>query len=857
MMLHQVNRCFLKQKNWSYKLLIGCFLLCSMVQAQGLRGSVQGIDGQPLPFAAVFFPTLSIGASTNADGQFEVRLPPGNHAVVVQFLGFQTLKSQIDIPDTGFVTQTFVMYPQTTLLREAEIGAKREDPAVAVMRQAIAKAKFHLLQYDSYTCRVYTKGSGLVEKAPAIIAKQLREDGWTPGETYTSESLIEVKFEQPNKISERVIAISERADKRGPNPAPYINQSFYNPYVSGAISPLSPAAFYYYKFFYLGGFEENGRWINKIRVIPKSTGEQVFQGDLLIIEDTWAIHSLDFTTYLSGFKLEFSQLHSPVVADVWMPIKHKLKFSGEVFGVKAAAEYHAVVSNYNMMLNAEVQAAAAAAQAQIPDLDEPVAASKAASKAYKRAAKKVERELTAEQDQAIVSERNYVIDSLARKQAPTFWTTNRPIPLTAAEQQGYKNADSLVAAAIADSNLTAPGNKFKVTDLLGGNRYKLAHQTRLTLRPTWMFTEWNTVEGLVVQMKGTLDQQFGTGNPWRMELRPHLRYGFAAETLRGTLYNKWVRRNDLNSYFFEIGGGSMVRQFNAEEPIHPIINSLYTLFARQNFMKLYHHDFVEGRFYRNFNKRWELELQSGIYRRRTLGNSSDYSFFYRERRTFTGNLPQDFSGNTGGTMPHHTATNFQIKLDYRPNLKYRIRNGKLLPNANSANLLTLIYHKGFYSTGTGFDHLQLRFSGDVSLRISGEFSWVVSGGTFFNTHPFFPDWAHFAGNQTLFAPIGKVASYRTLPYYNFSTAGPYLSQEYHYTFRKLLLSLIPQVRLLGVKEQVFCNVLITDALQNRPFVEVGYSADRIYRFFRLEVAYSNRADVPGFRVGLSSLIQID
>ncbi len=854
---HQVNRCFLKQKNWIYNFLFFYLMVASTLQAQGLRGLVQDIEGKPLPFAAVFFPDLKVGASTNADGHFDVRIPPGNQTVVVQFLGFQTLKAQVAIPDTGFIEQTFVLYPQTTLLREAEIGAKREDPAVAVMRQAIAKAKFHLLQYDSYTCRVYTKGSGLVEKAPRIIAKQLREDGWTPGETYTSESLIEVKFEQPNKISERVIAISERADKRGPNPAPYINQSFYNPYVSGAISPLSPAAFYYYKFFYLGGFEENGRWVNKIRVIPKSTGEQVFQGDLMIIEDTWAIHSLDFTTYLSGFKLEFSQLHSPVVADVWMPIKHKLKFSGEVLGVKASAEYHAVVSNYNLVLNAQVMAAAAAAQAQVPDLDEPVAASKASAKAYKNAAKKVERDVMADQDQAIVSERNYVIDSLARKQDPEFWTLNRPIPLTAAEQQGYKNADSLVAAEIADSNLTAPGNKFKVLDLLGGNRYKLGHQTRFTLRPTWTFTEFNSVEGLVVQMKGSLDQQFGLDNPWRMELRPNVRYGFAEERLRGTLYNKWVHRNDLNSYFFEVGGGSMVRQFNADLPIHPIVNSLYTLFARQNFLKLYHHDFVEARFYRNFNKRWELEVQSGVYQRRALDNTSDYSFFYRERRQFTSNLPHQFTGVAAAELPHHTAANFQLKLDYRPNLKYRIRNGKLLPNANNANLLTLVYHKGFYSTGSGFDHLQLRFSGEARLRISGVFSWVVSGGTFFNTQPYFPDWAHFSGNQTLFAPIGKEASYRTLPYYDFSTAGPYLSQEYHYTFRKLLLSLIPQVRLLGVKEQVFCNVLMTNALQNRPFIEVGYSADRIYRFFRFEVAYSNRVDVPGFRVGLSSLIQID
>jgi hypothetical protein len=592
-------------------------------------------------------------------------------------------------------------------------------------------------------------------------------------------------------------------------------------------------------------------------VIPKTFGEQVFQGDLYIIEDTWAIHSLDFTTYLSGFKLEFSQLHSPVLEDVWMPIKHELKFSGSVLGIEVAAVYNAVVSNYNIQLNESVRAAARTAIATIPDLEEPVKESKVAAKAYKRAAKEVEKQLQEEQDAAVVSERTYIVDSMARKQDSLFWDLNRPIPLTAAEEQGYKNADSAVAAIEADSNLTAPGKQFQFQDLLFGSRYRIGEQTRLTLRPTITQTEFNTAEGLVLQMKAQIDQRFGTDNPWRMELQPHIRVGLASGTGMGTLRNRWVRRNDLQSYYFEVMGGSMVRQYNANNPIHPLVNSLYTLFARENYLKLYRHNFVEGRYYRNFQKRVELTLVAGHYQRSAMANASDYSFFFRNSKTFSPNLPDVAENSAQAQMQAHAATVFKVHVDYRPNLKYRIRNGKKLPNTDAAALLTLDYQKGFYNNNTGFDHLKLRFTNDISLRISGRLSWVWEAGSFFNTLPQLPDWAHFSGNQTLFAPIGEVGAYRTLPYYAFSTNQWYIDQQYHYTFRRLLLSQIPRVRLLGVKEQVFCNVLLTPDLLAQPYVEVGYSADRIYRFFRFEVAWSNRQDVPGFRIGLSSLIQID
>ncbi|MFN3802737.1 DUF5686 family protein, partial [Belliella pelovolcani] len=98
--------------------------------------------------------------------------------------------------------------------------------------------------------------------------------------------------------------------------------SFYEEKINEAISPLAPSAFAYYRFRFDGSFIENGYTINKIRVTPRSRGERVFEGFIFIIEDHWAIHSLDLKTSLLGFDIAVRQLYTEVATHVWMPITH-------------------------------------------------------------------------------------------------------------------------------------------------------------------------------------------------------------------------------------------------------------------------------------------------------------------------------------------------------------------------------------------------------------------------------------------------------------------------------------------------------------------------------------------------------
>ena len=71
-----------------------------------------------------------------------------------------------------------------------------------------------------------------------------------------------------------------------------------------------------------------------------------------------------------------------------------------------------------------------------------------------------------------------------------------------------------------------------------------------------------------------------------------------------------------------------------------------------------------------------------------------------------------------------------------------------------------------------------------------------------------------------------------------STNGTYLQAHLHQQFRKLMLTQIWQVQLLGIKENGFINHLYTD--DGGHFTELGYGIDNILRFLRLEGAFAFR-----------------
>lgn len=854
-------------------LLFLLFGFQNFTTAQGIKGKVTTKEGEPLPFASVYIRNLEDGVPTNENGLYEFRLKPGFYDVIVQFLGYKSQLETVEIRD-GWVELNFSLEPQIYNLSEVEVRAGAEDPALTIMRKAISKAKYHRLQLQQYSTTVYLKGTGQLTDAPFFMKKTLEEEGLKLNEAYTSESVSRITFTLPDKVEEKVMSIRTNGDNQGTSPAPYIQTSFYQDQINEIVSPLSRYAFQYYQFKYEGSFFDQDVMVSKIKVTPRSRGERVFEGYIYIIEDLWAIHSLDLKTSLLGFQISAKQQYAPVADNVWMPLTHSYTFGGKIFGFAGEFKYLASTREYEVTLNPDLVAVPEIIDEKVQDVPQDLPKfNKSVSaleqlaneepktrKEYRKLLNEYEKESLQEQQvadkQDVVSERYYSVDSLAKKRGLAYWDSIRPVPLTVKEIEGYKRDDSLATVETAkmsevDSVAKKARKGFKPLEVLTGGSYSFGKGVSVGFKSNLTKISFNTVEGWKVGM-GFFYRKYAevkladSVNRIRksFNIEPELRYGFSSDRFYGKVDFRWSHTQPTSGQTWGIEGGRYIYQFNSEEPIQEQVNAAYSLLVRRNYMKLYEQDFARAYWSHRVNYGLTYRMNFTWAERTELFNNSDYSFYNKPEREYTANRPENVEAGEEAFQNHQTAK-LHGSVEWRPGLTYTIRNGRKSPNFERSPLITFTYQKAIPGLTTSenaskFDLLEVGLKHDVRFGASGKLDFNVTAGSFLNNDQvYFQDFKHFGGNRTIFSNFGPASNYRFMDYYKYSTNSNYISGIAHYQFRKFLLTQLPMLRYSGVRENIFVNYLKTE---NSPhYTEIGYSLDNLFRIFRLElgVAFEN------------------
>ncbi len=838
------------------------------MQGQGIKGTVTTEAGEPLAFASVYIRNLQDGVPTNESGRYEFKLAPGLYDVVVQYLGYASQLRTVEIK-SEWVTLDFSLASQVINLSQVEVQAGAEDPALTIMRKAISKSTYHRLQLQRYAMTVYLKGTGQLTDAPFFLKKKLAEEGLKLNEAYTSEAVSRITFTLPNKVEEKVISIRTNGDNQGTSPARYIQTSFYEGQINEVVSPLSKSAFTYYQFTFQGSFFDQNVLVNKIKVTPRSRGERVFEGYIYIIDDLWAIHSLNLRTSVLGFQVDIRQNYSPIAPNVWMPLTQQYTFGGKVFGFAGQFNYYVSTRDYDIKLNPDlshkpelvdekIQQAPINTQKfskSVSALEQLASEQPKTQKEYRKLLNQYEKEVIQQRQEdekkGVVSERNYVVDSLARKRDLAYWDSIRPVPLSLKEIEGYKRDDSLAVIEAAkksevDSIAKKARTKFKPQDLFMGGSYSFGKGVSIGFPVNLTKFSFNTVEGY----------KFGLGFYYRkveeikladsvnrirkvFRIEPELRYGFSSELWYGKVAIRRSISNPSSGANWGISGGRFAFQFNPEDPIQEQVNASYSLLARKNYLKLYEQDFVQATWGERKSPALTYQLTFLWADRRLLENTTDFSFSKNERQQYSTNTPVNVEASEG-TFSNHQVAKFKATLDWRPGLTYSIRNGRKIPNYERAPLLSFTYQKAMPQLSTSglaadFDQLEASLKHDFSFGVSGKLDFNVTAGTFLNDRQvFFQDYKHFGGNRTLFSSMGAASNYRVMDYYRYSTSGSYISNIAHYQFRKFIFTQLPMLRFSGVRENIFVNYLKT---QNSPhYTEIGYSLDNLFRVFRVEFA---------------------
>ena len=817
--------------------LVVVLLSVHVCTARQVHGTITDSGGSPLSFASVTVKGTSKGAVANSQGKYVLQLEPGSYTLICQYVGFHSEEKKITVGSSDLIID-FRLSIQELKMEEVVIR-RGEDPALEIMRQAIRKRSYYNNQVDAFTVDVYIKGLMRSRSVPTKFMGQTIEkddqakegiDSAGKGILFLSESLTKVSFARPDKFKYDVLSSRQSGGGYGLSLPFFIN--FYNNNVSvsnanprGFISPIAENAFHYYKFHYEGNFFEGRKMIDRIKVTPRRKNEPLFEGYIQIIDGEWRIHSLDLlTTTDNGLELidtlHITQIHSPVNDSVWKTQNQVVYVTLKKFGFEVAGDFLNVYSNY--------------------DID------RGFGKKY--------------------FDRIFMrYDSAANKKDSGYWASIRPVPLEPDERRDYVFKDSVRQTerdSFSRMNIDSLNKKqkpVKFTDVfftgVSHNHFSRRAFTTYTLGGLVRHLEYNTVEGLAVNILPGVSIRPRKGKlNYNIDLAA--RYGFSNEHFNSFATVSIMPRSErYRNRLFRISGGKTVSQFNHDEPIGALMNSLYTLLYKKNYIKLYENWFGALDYANRFENGIKLSASLRYEDRIPLENTTDYSFFKQER-TILPNHPYELAGVP---FEKHQAFVASITVSFQPRQQYIQYPDYKEPLGSKYPTFEATYSKGIkdiFSSDVDFDKWGLTVNDDVNMKMGGLFRYRVGAGGFINTNRVeIPDFKHFNGNQTLFSEH-YLNSFQLAPYYRYSNIESLYGElhiEHH--FNGLLTNKIPLFNRLKWHLVAGTNTFYVD--RNNYYVEAFAGIENIFKVFRVDFISVYQA-APGhnfgIRLGMGGLI---
>lgn len=819
----------------SKKSLPFLFFLLAFTSFAQIKGTVLDDKGNPLPFVNIFEENTYNGTTTNESGKFTLNVKSDNPTIIFQYLGYKTVRKSI-AKNQFSESITITMAEENITLNEVVINPK-DNPANDIIRNAIKNKKANSEKTGRFKADFYSRGIIRLKDAPKKIMGQKFDffdeilDSTRSGIIYLSETVSKLTFQKPDKMKEVIVAskVSGRDNGFSFNNAASVNFDCYEnylPFEINVVSPIADNAFNYYKYKLEGSFNtENNQPVYKIKTTPRRDNEPVMEGYIYIVDDSYAIYATDLT-------IKGNQMQSPAIDKLtlkqsysynsnnktWTQNTQTLDFVAGMLGIKLNGRFTYVFSNFEF----EKEFAKRTFTNEI---------------------------LTFEKD--------------ANKKEDSFWNAIRPVPLTEEESSDYIKKDILQTKKKSKTyldSIDAKHNKFSITDILSGYSYNNSYKK-------WSFDydgpitsiAFNTVQGWNANVGFSFTKRDEDKHTYS-RIATKFEYGFAEERLRGTGYYMHKFSGKYNSYL-TIMGGSSANQFNANNPISNIVNTVSTLFFKNNFMKLYEKNFASASFSREVVNGIYMNFNTEYSERKPLYNNTDHTVI-KSDDLYTSNNPLAPNDETSAAIAKHNLVKANLGLRFNFGQKYITRpDGKYnIPNDDYPSL-SLGYEKAFAATDKNYeyDFISARIGYDVTLGNKGTMQMVFKGGKFFNADNIsFVDYKHFNGNQT---HIGQRENYTNvfnlLPYYAASTNDSYSETHIEHNDKGYLMNKLPLLKYL--KSQLvlgFHNLAVPD---RKPYQEFSVGLDNLgfgkFKMFRVDYvrAYQDGYQGDGVIFGLKFL----
>lgn len=807
-----INIVFLRNWQESIRNFLIWLLFLSPILLIGqtpFAGSVVDESGEPLPWTTISVDGGKYGTISEANGSFSIILSAGDHSIKASRVGFASQELIISIPTAPI---QIVLAEATLTLDEILIIPGEEDPAIAIMKEAIKRKKVNRRIADEYAYQAYTKSvfkfadgfslDSLISSVPGSQAMDQTQLETIPfyrtNILYLSETLSKVWKGAGNKERETILSSNTSGEDSDLSIFgqlfnqfdPYSNRVFDGEMAErGIASPLADQALLIYDFKLLGLLTEGGQTIYKIAVSPKRKSDAAFTGFIQIADKSFAVQSLDLWCTDAQAIQVVDSIHVTqgylFTNEKWAPLTTKvhlgISFDVLLFKLPIWGTLTSVMSDYDM----------------VPDLGK----------------KFFNNEVIAISDTALI-------------QSDSWWQIQRPVPLTAMEELDYTIKDSL--AEIQNSpefldSLTKDQPGPGLGSLYFGYTWK-NYRTGSEWRWGGLWSSgFNAIEGWF------LDTDIGYTRKVNKRLsiggEVTARGAFSAKRLHytGTVF---VKKGGKQPGEFSLSAGDYPRQYSGFSQITPFANTYASLIHHRSHIRLYRQKFLKADMSWNPYPGLQIAVSGLAERRSSLMNTTDYSIRFQDRT-----YEENFSISDQDAMITH------LKIKYRPGVKYislpdrKISMGSIWPEFG----VSLTHALPISSLSPDYTKISLTVSDIISFGAIGTLSYTIRGGRFLSqTTTDFPDLFHFAGGETFFRKNDDYNVFFLMPYYSYSSDQPYVEVHAEQAFGMLGLSKLPGVRKLKISEFAGVHGLM---MENRsPYLEISYGLEaRIFKVLKLRL----------------------
>ena len=824
---------FLKQISVSFLLVFGS--LTTFSQTTIVKGKVTDANsGDPIPFANIIFKGTTFGTNTDFEGNFTVKATGPVDSLTASYLGYHTRTKKVDAGKTQVVN--FQLAEAVTNLQEIVVDAG-ENPAYPILRNVVRnkdkndKRRLTAYEYDTYTkieidvdnISEKFKKKKLIRKITQVLDSIDRiagEDGKPILPLFISESTSKFYYRDNPQLRHEHIEKSKITGvgvEDGSLVTQFIGTSFqeYNFYQNWLniiskefVSPIADGWRLYYNYDLTDSVYIGNYYCYRLDFFPRSPQDLAFTGTIWITKDTWALKQIDATVGKQANlnfveKIRIQQELEPTSEGAWVPVKNRVLIDvSELTKFSAGMLAKFYTSNKNIVVN----------------------------KPY---------------DPSFYERPIVLAEDARENEADAYWDTLRHEPLTETEKNVYKMIDTL-------QNIPVVKTYTDIIKIVVNGYYEAG---KINIGPYVSTLAYNNVEGFRLQTGFKTNAEFSK----KWILGGSVAYGFDDEKIK---YNGFVQH--ILSRDRWTTASLRVRSDLGRVGIDDeALADNYLSLAAQRFgifRRGYYFDEARFNFQREVFKGFTQRI---AVRRLTFKPVFDFAY-YQE--------PNDIVNSPTASTFENTEVIIESRFA-RDELFILNDNERLSLGTSKWPVLTLRYTHGLKGIlGSDFEYDKLRASMVKKIRFGplGVGNLNITGEYVFNTLPY-PLLSLHLGNQT---PIYAQVTYNLMRYGEF-ISDRFASLQYQHHFEGFLFNRIPLMRklkwrLVGTSNVVFGGMssrnrkLIVEEEQDgklvkpdhlqygRPYIEMGYGVENIFKFFRVDfvhrLSYLEKPDVRKFGI---------